>query len=336
MKIKFKKTEDTVSLPRAAIEHEAELSELDMRIIFVIALRGEIDEGELDELAETFGVERSEIDISLSFMRGAGILASAGRKGRAVTPAKKTADTEKSHSSEKEKNVSKKLEDADKPPQYTSDEIDRIFSEHKELKSLLDHCQSTLGRVFNTVESNTVLVMRDYLRLAPEYILSLMAYCSEKGKTSLKYIEKMAFTLHGKGIDTPLALEEHLRRKEQFESREGELRSMFGMGARALTAKEHAAFSRWTIDWKLDSDLIRHAYELTVNAIREPSVPYADKILEKWHAAGYRTPDDVPAAEKTSGRGERQMGSFDTDEFFEAALRRSYTETMNGGGDDQL
>jgi len=30
------------------------------------------------------------------------------------------------------------------------------------------------------------------------------------------------------------------------------------------------------------------------------------------------------------------MGSFDTDEFFEAALRRSYTETMNGGGDDQL
>ena len=328
MKIKFKKTEDTVSLPRAAIEHEAELSELDMRMIFAVALRGEIDESELDELADAFGVTRAEIDISISFMRGAGIFAATRRSGRTVERPAKPVDTEPDNKSKK------KLEGADTPPNYTSEEINKVFSEHSELRSLLVLCQNTLGRVFNTVESNTVLVLRDYLKLAPEYILSLMAYCAEKGKTSLKYIEKMAFTLHGKGIDTPLALEEHLRRKEQFESGEWGLRNMFGIGSRALTAKEHAAFTRWIIDWSLDSELIRHAYELTVNAIREPSVPYADKILENWHIAGYKTPADIPASEKPAAKSERQMGSFDTDEFFEAALRRSFTEELNGGGDN--
>ncbi|MBO4219839.1 MAG: DnaD domain protein, partial [Clostridia bacterium] len=212
--------------------------------------------------------------------------------------------------------------------------IKKVFKEHAELALLLDACQNTVGKVFNSVEANTVLVMRDYLCLEPEYILALMAYCKEKGKTSLKYMERMAYTLTDKGIDSFAALEDHLRRKDKYDSSEEFLRRMFGIGDRALTAKEHSAFTRWSIDWELDTELIRKAYETTVNAIGKPSVPYADKILEKWHSAGYEKPGDVPEPESQQSRSGE--GSFGTDEFFEAALKRSYNRKMKGGGEDQL
>ncbi len=329
MTIKFRKDSEEISLPKAVAEHEPEMSELDMRLVLTVALRGGIEEDDLDGLAKTFGVSRTDMDISVSYLRGAGILAP---KGRRTKTARASKGEEKA--AEDKKAVTPKTRGPEDAPSYTSDEIKKVFKEHAELALLLNACQNTVGKVFNSVEANTVLVMRDYLCLEPEYILALMAYCKEKGKTSLKYMERMAYTLTDKGIDSYAALEDYLRRKDKFESSEEFLRRMFGIGDRALTAKEHSAFTSWSIDWELDTELIRKAYEMTVNAIGKPSVPYANKILEKWHSAGYEKPEDVPEPE--SPQGGSGEGSFGTDEFFEAALKRSYNRKMKGGGEDQL
>ena len=56
------------------------------------------------------------------------------------------------------------------------------------------------------------------------------------------------------------------------------------------------------------------------------------KILENWHNAGYTTLDQIKNAEAEYRRAkninndtEKNEGdSFDTDDFFEAALKRSY------------
>ena len=329
MKIKFKKTEDVAAIPRAALELEPELSDLDLRLLFIIAARGEIDEGELDAIAESLSLDRSELDISVSYLRGAGILSSAGRARRTVKPTENGIKTEE----KSEKPAKKPIETAPSVPTYTAKEIEKIFASHSELASLLDLCQNTAGRVFNTAEANTVLVLRDHLKLEPEYILSLIAYCTSKGKTSMRYIEKMAYTLTDKGIDTPSALEDHLYRRGIFESREGELRRLFGLGERALTAREHATFERWCVTWCVSPELVAAAYETTVNAIREPSIPYTDKILEKWHAAGVKTPADAAKLnEKQKPTANKSGGSFDTDDIFEAALSRTYGKIKDGGG----
>ncbi len=82
-------------------------------------------------------------------------------------------------------------------------------------------------------------------------------------------------------------------------------------------------------------DVVKLAYELTVSATNEPSVPYANAILERWNADGLRTTEEIQAAldaerEKKAGAGRvDSVGSFDTDDFFEAALKRSFQDRRN-------
>ncbi|MBQ2715256.1 MAG: DnaD domain protein, partial [Clostridia bacterium] len=67
--------------------------------------------------------------------------------------------------------------------------------------------------------------------------------------------------------------------------------------------------------------------EITIDKINEPSLNYANAILESWNASGLKTEEEVRAqmAAEAEAKGEPPAGkSFDSTDFFEAALRRSY------------
>jgi len=70
------------------------------------------------------------------------------------------------------------------------------------------------------------------------------------------------------------------------------------------------------------------AYEITVDAKGAFNFDYAGKILENWFTSGVKTAQDAEAkiAEFKKGKEEagKSGGSFDTDEFFDLALKRSY------------
>ena len=70
-------------------------------------------------------------------------------------------------------------------------------------------------------------------------------------------------------------------------------------------------------------EIIEKAYEVTADATGKGSFPYANTILERWNAAGLRTLDQIEISYKKSGSESPSVGSFDTDSFFEAAVRRS-------------
>ena len=91
--------------------------------------------------------------------------------------------------------------------------------------------------------------------------------------------------------------------------------------------------SAW-LSFGYDITIVRMAYEITVNATNEPSVAYTNAILEKWNANGWKTAAEIEAGmnaerEKREGsaNGKKELGnSFDTDDFFEAALQRGFRE----------
>ena len=116
---------------------------------------------------------------------------------------------------------------------------------------------------------------------------------------------------------------------DRANSAEFALRDLFGIGKRALIKREREAFFRWISEWEMPLDVIERAYEITVGSTKEPSVPYTNAILEKWHAKGLKTLADVEAEEAAkSPAAKPAMGNFDTDDFFEAALSRSYDVTQ--------
>ena len=83
---------------------------------------------------------------------------------------------------------------------------------------------------------------------------------------------------------------------------------------------------KWVSVYRFPRELIRYAYETTIAKAKEPSLSYANAVLESWYAKGLKTPADVDAAEAERNHASVQKSSFATDDFFEAALKRSYAE----------
>lgn len=63
-----------------------------------------------------------------------------------------------------------------------------------------------------------MLGLADYLKLDFEHILMIFTFCKNKGKTSVHYIVKTAYTLYNEGIDNRAAFEEYVKKAEEFDT----------------------------------------------------------------------------------------------------------------------
>ena len=311
-KYKIKYGEHTVALPADIIRHLAEADADELKALILIAAAGD----EAPDI-EAAGMSEKEFDAAASFLRGAGLI-TAGARGSSAKKPTPEIEPKKKPAKRNVKVVRREVN-----PEYTASEVTDMMRENRMLASLIDACQQTLGKLFNPAENNVIITLKNELGLDGEYILLLLAYCAEKDKKNLTYIQRMAADLVEKGVLTPPQLEEELMRRDEVKSGEGALRKMFGMGARALTKKESEIFTLWICDRKHSLELIKEAYERTVAKAGKASVPYCNSILEDWYANGIKTPEDVKAAAEGKKNAAQVRGSFETDDFFGAALNRS-------------
>jgi len=97
------------------------------------------------------------------------------------------------------------------------------------------------------------------------------------------------------------------------------LRTLLGIGDRTLTTKEEAMFKCWTQEWNFSDDLIKLAYDKTVDQIHNPNIDYMNAIMNRWHNEGINTLEAALNDKKTSS-------SFEDDEFIARALARGFDE----------
>ncbi len=211
-------------------------------------------------------------------------------------------------------------------PHYTSDETAHVIEKTKGCSELLDSCQQILGKMFNSAETEIVIGLIDHLSLPHDYILLLCQHAANIEKRSVRYIEKMAIDFFDHDILTYSALEKELSHIEERASFEKFVRKMFGLGSRNLIKKERDILTAWQETYSFPRDVITKAYEITVAKTKEASINYANAILEKWYAAGYKTIADVEEAEEKYARSKSTNSSFSVDDIYEAALMRSYKE----------
>ncbi len=213
-------------------------------------------------------------------------------------------------------------------PKYTSEEVAAYIEAHEGMHKLLNSCQQYMGKMFNTAEIETVVGLVDYLKLDEAYVLLLFSYCERINKRSVRYIEKLAVELFDKGIMSYDELDSYLLVLEESKKMDKPMRELFGVGRRALTSKEKDFFENW-IKWEMPMEIIKKAYEVTVENTGSASIPYCNAVLSSWHDKGYKTVEEVEAgmeAYKHDKEGAKdKKGSFETDDYFEAALRRSYS-----------
>lgn len=220
---------------------------------------------------------------------------------------------------------------------YSGAELEKLLDGREEIRQLIGAVENILGKVLSPAEINKVVELTDYLRLDNAYLTMLTYYCVKTGKPTVAYIYKTAWALSDEGITTADALDETIRFREKEQTLESHLRTLIGIGSRALTPREKAAFKTWISDWRFDEAMLDHAYEITIDTRGKGfSLPYMNRILENWHNAGHTTVEQADGANAEFKRQQEesagQASSFETDEFFSAALARSYREL--GGAPD--
>lgn len=210
---------------------------------------------------------------------------------------------------------------SNKVPTYSGAQIKKFMEENERVASLFDECQTIMGKSFTPVDFNNVIYLKDYFKLSDDYILLLISHCVENEKSGWAYIRKTAKGLYEDGVSTYCDLERHLADRKNKSSFEYKVRAIFGMGTRDLSKKENEKIQLW-INYGITEELIKKAYDITVNNTGKISLSYASRVIENWISLGYKTVEDVEGAEKKR-KEKLSMSTFDTVDFFEAALARS-------------
>lgn len=299
MKIEFLYDRSVISLPGCALAAIDRASGEELRVLLALA----VEKDEISRLSALSGVCADRIPAAIRFWSEAGVIAAEDLESESAV--RMSADR----------------------PAYSGEEMERICAE-SDVKELIDVCSAILGKTFTPTETESILYLHDGLRLDFEYIVKLCKHCYDIGKPALRYIEKVGISLYDSGAVTVGALEAYIEKEERKNDMEYRIRSLFGLGERALTPKEREYLAVWTIDWNLSFELIELAYNEMMAAIPQPKFSYENGILKKWVEAGCRTKEDVAAfaekhkkSGKAGGKKEKEIG-FDLDEFFDAATRR--------------
>ncbi len=285
----------------------------ELRVLFAVKARGSAS---ADELKNLLSLDDGDLLGALAFWRGAGVLTECAEG----------------------ENRKKPIESGDElAPISPSKAAELIESEN--LASFIAACQATYGKELSSKDIEIILGLHDQLSLPEEYICLLLAFLSRYERKPMRYLEKVAFSLYDRGIVTVESLTEYIEKKSRDESREGRLRKLFGIGARALTKKEDESFLRWCEEYGYDDAVIGLAYDITVGATGKATVAYADKIIRRWFEAGCKSlpaveefiekekasrPKKESATKKSGAKESKAPASFDVDDMFANALARSY------------
>jgi DnaD/phage-associated family protein len=310
-----------VSVPASAVAAAANASGDDVKILLCLL---DDPSASPEEICSRLGIsDPAAYSNAVAFWRGAGVI-SGGRSGRTGHAAKKTAE-----------------DIIVSVPTYSSTELSRIVENDKAVGRMIDECTELLGRVFGETETAKLISAVEFYSLDPEYIVLICAHCAGIGKRSVGFVLSTVSSLCRSGITTVPQLNEYLLGIEKSAKLETQIRQLVGMNmTRELTSRERGFISVWGDDYGYGIEVIRLAYEKTIDSIGEPVLAYMNAILGDWYGRGLRTEDDVKAFLKKDKKNKNPEKSFDTEEFFRAALTHSYgagnavPEVPKSGGPD--
>lgn len=329
MKIKLDFESGTIALPAAVAAGVVRASATALRLLVLLAADSaacEDTDAAADRLIKKLKCTRAEYDMALAFWCGAGVTEQLDQGGEPEEAAEQSAPQMADVPDAKAVKRTAKLMRAAGVPEYTSEELSELLENNSGTLRLVDEAQRRLGRMFNPREVSLLVGLQSYLELDNDYIFVLLDYCARVGKTSMRYIETMAFGMYDEGVHGAEQLAERLAEREAYATVEGKFKALIGARGRKLSAKESRFLTRWVNEMKYDLSMIELAYDVTVDSQHEYNPAYMNGILERWYSDAITTPEQV-RADREKHKGEKQgNSSFDTDEFFEAALKRSYSD----------
>ncbi len=175
-------------------------------------------------------------------------------------------------------------------------EIAEMIQTSESLQTLFRMVEQQFGKPLNHMEQRSLIWLHDYLRFPSDIILTVITYCQSIQKSSIPYAERILTDWWNQGITTLQQAQDTIKEMEQRHSYQYQVMKLLEMH-RNPTQKQQAYMEEWR-QKAIPMDLIRYAYEKTVEQTDKLSFPYMQRILDDWTKAGYQTRTDVDTNDK--------------------------------------
>lgn len=286
-----------ILLPKDILPNLKNASAEELKILIYFFAEPECN---VSDAARELGLTVAQAESAIAFWRGAGVFTEA------VAPKKAVAG------------------DTSVYRNYDSATLSDAIANNNEFSMVCRVAGDRLQKQLTKNDYSSLFYLFDFVRIPAPVICGVIEDCCANEKKSLQYIFKKAIALFEEGVDSYDKFEAYIVRRNAINSDIGRLRKLCGMGDRALTSKEKKLFDCWFGEWRMNFDMVKLAYEKTVDTTGKLSSTYMNGILRRWHENGFETVEDV-----TKGEASRTPGtesSFEGDEFITAALKRGFDD----------
>lgn len=245
------------------------------------------------------------------------------KKSKTKSKVKVSTKTSKDKKKEENNKSKGKPRIMSRPQRPDSFFVAKRINQDPELAFLMEEAQVILGRPLSSGDSATLLMLRDTDGLPADVLIMLMQYCVSIDRGNMRTIERIGISWANEGIVTHEAAENKIKETKERNSCWGRVSSIFGIkNIGSPTQRQMDYASKWIIDWKFSTELLRDAYERCVDTKGEANIPYIDGILRRWHADGIKQLSQVKeldnARQKSNkkDKDKKKSGtSYDLDQY---------------------
>lgn len=263
------------SVPCEIVDKHLNAPDVELRLILLL-LRNANAAFLKDDLMRTLGVDEARLEEAFKYWTKNNVLFRAAGKYTIQRPKLSASDF-----------IS-----------YNPETVAQRLEGDPALQYLYRSAEEALKKPLTSADASLILSLVDWCGLPPDVVALLIRYGGENGK-SLRQIAQTGVRWADDGVKTFEQAELLIRRETEKKNTVSRIAARFGiLGTRAITEAEQKTFLKWKEEYGYDLDMIGFAYEETVKNTGKYTYTYLDKILAKWHEAGYKTPEDAMAAPK--------------------------------------
>ena len=286
---------DMTAIPSEIVDKHLKLASGTQLKVILAFLRNSQSEDAIELIMKKLGLSETEVLEALEYWAGCHVLIDN--------------EHEQPQPIQTEKAPVKQIEVTAKP---TREEAIRRMSESTELQFLFSEVQNRLGRLITQAEMATLVWLHDHQGLPVPVILMSIEYAMNQEKVSFSYIEKTCIDWANNDINTLEKAEQRINALFLSKTAWKIVESAFGIPHRKPSAREEKYADTWVNQYAFQKDMLILAYNICIDATSKLSFAYINKILEKWHKAGYQKPEDVEAAEqKQQEKKAKKQSSYD-------------------------
>lgn len=302
-------------VPTAVVDKYLKLATPSQLKVLLYLLRHQCASIDLKQLSEALSMNEELIEEAVMFWEQTDLFAVSEKNNSSSDPVSSSIPEKQITETSSSITAQRSSSDITLTPSEIAAELKRDAG----LMNLFRMAEQLTGEPLNHMQQRSLLWQYQYLSVSGDIILTIMSYCRSMGKNSIQYAEKLLTAWWNRGICTMQQINDEIVKDQQRRSYHGTIARTLDMN-RPPTPKQREYFDSWQT-MQIPVDLIRYAYEKTIEQTNKLSLAYMQKILTTWAEAGYKTREDVDTNDKltqnstaikakTSGSSRKKKGEI--------------------------